>query len=251
MKKAFFMLSLTVLFLATSAQATVVEFEGRYWMPDLDANAKVEENGVGTDIDVKSDLGFGDENFPEGRFIWQANKKNKFQFSYLRFEYDGDKTITRQIEYNGRTYTAGSRVVSNLDVQYLRLGWNRQLLTFADDKLKFGFMLDVKGIIADMSLNASALGFNESEKFAGGLPTVGLSLGANPHQKFNLFAEISGIPAGSYGHFFDAEGGIKFIPFKNLSLMAGYRVVDLKVEYDDNSADLQLTGPFFGGALRF
>jgi hypothetical protein len=50
------------------AQDPVVEFEGRYWMTNLSAETRVTEAGKGTDIDLKSDLGIADKNFPSGRF---------------------------------------------------------------------------------------------------------------------------------------------------------------------------------------
>ncbi|MBU1090733.1 MAG: hypothetical protein KKC42_02690, partial [Candidatus Omnitrophica bacterium] len=50
----FFVLSISLGF----TQDTKLEFEGRYWITDLDAKAKVDAAGVGgTTFDLKSDLG--------------------------------------------------------------------------------------------------------------------------------------------------------------------------------------------------
>ena len=49
------------------AQQTAGELEGRYWVTNSTQRLKLTEHGAGTDIDLKSDLGFKDHNFPEVR----------------------------------------------------------------------------------------------------------------------------------------------------------------------------------------
>jgi hypothetical protein len=36
-----------------------------------------------------------------------------------------------------------------------------------------------------------------------------------------------------------------------LTLSAGYRVFDVRIEYGDDLAKLKLTGPFVGASIRF
>jgi hypothetical protein len=104
-----------------------------------------------------------------------------------------------------------------------------------------------------MSLEAPNLSpsINESKSFIGGLPTIGAALDLNPIEKINFFAEISGLPAGKYGYFFDAEIGAKISPIKFLSLSLGYRMIDIKAEDDPNFVRMKLNGPFFSGTLKF
>jgi hypothetical protein len=234
------------------AQDVNMEFEGRYWITDLTAKAKVVESSIGTDFDFKSDLGIKDENFPEARFMWHTSENSKVSLAYTLVNYGGQQDITRTIEFNGKSYTAGTRVNSELDIQYFRLGWTRHLLNLGD-KIKVGMILDLKGISADMSLEAPNLipAINESKSFIGGLPTLGAALEVNPLEKINLFAEISGLPAGSFGYFFDAEAGAKIIPIKNFSVSVGYRIIDIKAENDPDFVKVKISGPFVSGTLRF
>jgi len=238
------------------AEGPVVEFEGRYWITDLDADAKVVESGLGTEFDLKSDLGIDDENYPEGRFTWHTGPNSKIRFAYTRVDYEGDQTLSRTIDFNGKSYTVGARVVSDFEIQYFRLGWIWQFLNI-EDKLKLGPMVDLKGIMADLSLNAPTLSINESEEFLGGLPTIGAALDFNVVEDLDilgnvsLFGEISGIPAGDLGHFFDAEAGIKIMPCKYFSITGGYRVIDFEVEDDPDFASLTITGPFVAASLSF
>lgn len=57
--------------------------------------------------------------------------------------------------------------------------------------------------------------------------------------------------AGSYGYVYDAEAGIKFIPLKFLSVMAGYRIFEVKATHNHDYARVRFHGPFAGATLRF
>lgn len=236
----------------TSAAEVTFEFEGRYWITDLDASVRVIESGIGTDFDLKQDLGVKDEDYPEARFTWQMNPDSRLRLAYTQVNYAGHEDISRSIEFGGKTYTAGTRVNSEFDIQYLRAGWIWQFVNLMD-KIKVGPVVELKGIMADISLDAPNLvpAVSESEDFIAGLPTVGVALDINPVKKVNLFAEISGLSAGSYGYFFDAEAGVKIIPIKNLSITGGFRIIDIEAEYDDDFVKIETTGPFVGATLRF
>jgi hypothetical protein len=231
---------------------TKVEIEGRYWITDLESDIKTTINEiVGTDIDLKEDLGISDEDIPEARITLKITKNNKLRAAYTQIQYSGDKNIERTITFDGNSYTVGTPVESNLDVKYLRLGWLWQFINIADETIKLGPMFEIKGLSADAALNAPQLGLSASETFTGAFPTFGGGLDINPHKKINIFAEISGISLGNYGHFFDAEAGIKLIPIKNFTIAAGYRLFDLKIEDDPDYAKIKIKGPFLSGSFRF
>lgn len=230
----------------------VVEFEGRYWVTGLKAHAKVTENAlIGTDIDLIDDLGVGNEDFPEARLRWNIGPNSMLRFAYTQVSYSGDKVVERTIIFNGQTYTVGTRVDSELEVDYFRLDWGWQFLNIGEGTFKAGTLLGVKAFMLDVSLDAPALGISETEDFMIALPTVGGILDINFGEKWNIFAEVSGLPSAGYGHFFDTEVGIKFIPIKNLTIIAGYRIIDIELEDDDNYGEMDIKGPFFGVTLRF
>lgn len=201
----------------TFAQDAKVEFEGRYWITDLTAKAKVTEAGItGTDIDFKSDLGLKDKDFPDVRFTWYTGPNSKLRLAYTQISYSGDKNIERTINFGGKTYTAGTRVITDLDVKYLRLGWAWQFINIAQGKVKFGTLLEAKSFWVDTSLDAPDITppVKEEEKFTAGLPTIGAALDINPHKIVDIFAEVSGLPAGEYGYFLDGEAGVENNPYK-------------------------------------
>ncbi len=252
-------LFITICFLVITAQVSFaqsdikVEFEGRYWITDLTAEAKATENDIGTEIDFKDDLGIDDENFPEGRFTWYPGQNSKIRFAYTQISYDGDKRVQETIEFAGETYTVGARVISDLDLQYLRFGWIWQFINTRNGAFKLGTIVEGKLAWIDASLKApdETPAVNETEDLWGGLPTIGLAVDINPHRIINIFGEVSGITAGKYGYFIDGEAGIKLIPIRNVSIIGGYRLFDIKVKDDPDFAKLRIGGFFSGLTVRF
>ncbi len=255
-----------VLLLAGScafAQDAVVEFEGRYWMPELAAKARVEESNIGTDVNLKTDLGLEDENFPEGRFIWNTGPNSKLRFFYTQAKFEGDKAITRSIDFDGKTYTAGAQVSSKLDLQYFGIGWIWEFINVSEGKIKAGTILEVKGVAGKSALDAPSLALSESEEFLAGLPTGGLVFEINPFKavkpydkkeiwkNFGFYGEIAGMSAGKYGYFFDTEAGVKFDLCKYSSITGGYRLVSLKAKDSPDYAKIELKGPFVSAAIKF
>lgn len=231
----------------------LVELEGRYWIADVSASAKVKSGLVaGTDIDFKDDLALGAENLPELRLTVFTGLNSKIRLAYTRASFDGEKTLGKDIQFSGTTFSANTRVATELDVNYVRLGWAWQFLTIPT-KVKFGPLLEAKAFLVDASLKTRGLtpSLRESETFLIGFPTVGLALDVSAHEIINLFAEASGLPAGDFGHIVDAEVGVKLIPLKNLTISGGYRVFDIRAGDNSNFARLRLFGPFVGVSLRF
>jgi hypothetical protein len=105
------------------------ELEGRYWYPKLDSTVKIEENSIGTNMNLVNDLGFDEKKgFGEVRFQVKFLNRNKFNFSYLPMKWDGDKVLTQTIEFNGQTYTAGTRVESQMDTKLFKAGYELDLI---------------------------------------------------------------------------------------------------------------------------
>jgi hypothetical protein len=233
------------------AQNAVVEFEGRYWITNLSTEVKVTREGKGTDINFKSDLDLADKNFPSGRFSLFINPNHRLTFSYTPISYNSDSNLKRTVEFLGETYALNTRVVTTLNLQYLRFGWTYQFVNVDGGKFKFGTMLEVKGVQGDVSLATPNLGIDNAWNFSAWLPALGLAMDINPAPFLNIFAEISGMAAGQYGTIWEAEAGVKFIPFKNFSISGGYRLVDFDARDDPDYAKIRLAGPFVGLSLRF
>ena len=226
------------------------EFEGGYWMPKLNGHVFVTDGNRSTDVNFKSDLGLRDDHgIPEGQVILNTGPESNIHATYLYLDSDGSNNLSRTIVYDGRTYPATTHVTSSLKVQYFSLGW---LWNFIHEQgFKLGLIVDAKGISARSSLNAPAYGFSNSQHFTGAAPTPGLSTEYKIIRHLSIFAEITGLPAGRYGYFLDTEGGLKWNIIRNLDLSIGYRAIDVKIDYKNDSGNLSLQGPFAALTLKF
>lgn len=227
----------------------IVEFEGRYWFPELTAQVKSTLGGVGTNIDLANDLGVHDENLPDLRVSLNAGPLGRFRLAHTRASLSGNKFVGENILFNGTIFPAGTLVQTDFDADYVRLGWLWQMSLL--DIVKLGPILEAKGVWGRTSLTGTAPPVKETQKFAFGFPTIGVTMNVTPLDFIDVFAEVSGLPAGNLGYFLDAEIGVKIIPIKFVSIVGGYRVFDIKVESGGDSARLLLHGAFIGATVRF
>jgi len=253
-----FLLPLAIFVLITPCFAfgqrdVILELEGRYWFTDLKGTIKITEADIGTDIDLKEDLDIKGEGYPEVRLTWYTGKNSSIRAAYTQVEYEGEADLQRTIEFKGETYTVGTRILTDADLKYLRIGWAWQFINIGKGFLKLGTLVEGIGFRVDASLEAPNLSppVKESEKIVFGLPTIGVALDINPHRMLNIFAEGSGMYAGSYGYAYDCEAGIKLIPIKILSILGGYRLLDFKAKNDPDYVKVRVHGPFVGVTVRF
>lgn len=176
----------------------LVEFEGRYWITNFNSKLRVSDGGLGTEINLKSDLGMKSENFPEGRFTWVTGKNSRIRIAYTQESFSGDNVLARAIEFGGKTYPANTTVLSNLDIKYGRVSWIWQFINIADI-VKFGTEVDAKIFDLKANLSAPNMDINESKHFSLALPTLGLAVDVSPPViPLDVFAEATGMAAGKY-----------------------------------------------------
>lgn len=228
-----------------------VDIEGRWFSPDLKGKLKVSEAGFeGTEIDLEKDLGMDNEDFGEFRATLRFLKRHWIRFAYLPVKFDGDKFIQRDIVFNGKTYSAGTRVKSQLDTRYYRIGYGIDIIS--RNTLKAGMMIDGKVLdISEASLEAPDAGLKEEESVIGGIPTPGIFLAISPVKMISIYGEVSGAPLGRFGYAFDGEAGVGVSPVKFLSINGGYRIIKINIKTDDDRGKLDLFGPYAGLSIRF
>jgi hypothetical protein len=235
------------------AAAQRVELEGRYWPARVRAEAKIEGGSLpGTAVDFERDLGIDEPALADLRLSVLTGPNSRLRLAYTHAGYEGDRVIGRAIEFNGTTYPAMTRVVSELDLHYARLGWMWQLPVIAD-RLRLGPVLEAKGFVVEATLDAPAITprRRETEEVALVVPTVGLALDLSLHPAVSVFAEASGLSVGEPGHVVDAEAGVRITLAGYFSLIGGYRLFDVRGEEDRSFARFRLSGPFVGATLRF
>ncbi|MCI0370867.1 MAG: hypothetical protein L0214_05685 [candidate division NC10 bacterium] len=243
---------------ATAEPAAALPFaeiwgEFRYWRPTLESEIVASAPGSpGDPVDPVSDLGLDKEqNAFEGRVGLTLLGRHKFRIGYLPLSFDGDRTISQTFTFQGQTFTAGDRVITDLDVKILRAGYE---FDFFKTPLGFlGILFEVHYFDGEARLRDITSGLDEKVDFRVPVPVVGLAFRAYPTitRIVSVGAELVGVYAGSRGHYVDGEASVTFSPWPFVELKGGYRVIDLEGEEGDDKLDLFLHGPFAALTLRF
>ena len=235
-----------------------VEFEGIFWFPDTRANAQIGIGPLrsGTEFSLEGDFGVSDRDIPSGRFTWFTGDKSRLVLDYAKRDFSGQAVLGRQIEIRDTTFNAGAVASADLDLGLARFGWIWQFITASSGKVKLGTLVEARAIFSDISVQGQAFGapvVREEARVNFGLPTLGFALDINPNDTWNLFARMSAMSVGRFGHIADGEAGIKLIPVKNFSISGGYRYEASEVRAPRHDARMRyiFEGPFASASLRF
>lgn len=228
------------------------DFEARYWITDSTQRIKVTDDGIGTDINFKTDLGFVDKNFPEFRLTYRGQGRSALKIGYVQVNYAGDKNVQRTLDFSRETYTVGTRVISDLEIKNLRFGWAYQFVRAADGKFRLGSFVQTHGLWfrAGLAAPETKPPIDESERVVVPIPMVGIAMDADPHPKVNLSGDFSGMKFGKYGYAVDGELALKVAPVRHLGFTVGYRSFRLNPKVDPDFAVLRISGLFVGAFAR-
>lgn len=229
--------------LANTDAFALLKVDGRYWFTNLDANAKVSKGGViGTDLDLVKDLGIDDKkNFWEGRITLELGH-HKIRYGFTPLKWDGSRTLSQSITFNGRTYSASTTVDTKLNLDYHRLGYEYDFIDLLDNRL--GVIVELKYFDADARLKDTSLGIDESKKVRAPIPTVGIGGQVGLPFLFSVGGEVTGITVGKNAYLVDAEAGVNLKPFPFVVISGGYRIFKLHLENNDDKGNVTLKGPF-------
>jgi hypothetical protein len=233
-----------------------IELESFLWRPDLTATVRSVAGDASADpglttLDLKGDLGMQDDDAFDTRLTFHIGPRSRVRLAWVDLDTTGDERLARTVEFDGRTYVAGTRVVSAMRIDYGRVGW---IWEFAGtERVRLGTVVEAKWVEIDTTLDAVDLvpPVDGADSLSALLPAAGLALDVAPGQLLGLFAEVTGIAAGDRGHVVDGEVGVRLTPTPYLTLVGGYRTLDVRIEDDGDLADFEDAGPYLGLQLQF
>jgi hypothetical protein len=235
-----------------------VTVSARYFHPKLTARVKsddIQKYYTSSQVDLVDTLNIDDKtSAPELIFSYRNMK-----LDYIHFSTDGHANLldepikVNDYEFNGNAKT-------DLDFDYLKFDVTNPLYHTPNLHLDWSYGITgmhwkakVKGD-ARVTKSGSTVAQeprNESVNFTAPIPMVGLKATAALGSNFSAHAAISGLPLGSYGHIFDSELGIAYFPADNVDVQAGYRIIDVKIDHDDDYGQFKLSGPWAGVRVWF
>jgi len=234
-----------------------VSLKAGYLMLTPDGTFAVDSSTLlGTPIDLDIDLGFDDS---KDYFVEGALQLGSFRLSasYAPIEFKGLGTLTRDITFNGQTFSGSAQTASDVKLDLLDVGLTWYLINMDDlpVRLQIGPELSVKYVQADLSVvgeSSDVPGVVISEKESADAPIP--TLGARARIGFSDFLAV----AGRVGYleyndnrFIDADAQVEFSPIPLVGIFGGYRYLDIKFDESDVFIDATFSGPYAGAFVRF
>ena len=253
MKKThlFLPLLLAVLLIPVSSSAFEIGARGYYWFPTLDGTVKVDEASIiGETIDFDKDLGIEDENYPSVE-VFVGGGNHHLSFTYTDIDYSGRKTLTREIQFGGETYSASDTVTSSIQYKMMDLLYQYDFLNLENvlGGVSLGGVFQLKYLDGDVSLKTTDI--DEKEDFTVPIPMLGLNL------HIGILAQILQArlraTAISYSEstIYELMCDISWTPFPLVDIHGGYRTFVIDIDEDDLTFDYDMSGPYVALTLSF
>ena len=231
-----------------------IEFGFNLWNPEPNIVIASESLGIlGTDINVKADLGVEQKSTYELRLVLRPAKKHKFRFNYIPMKYDADTTLTGDIIFNGIKFPVSTTVGTLLEWDTYRIGYEWDFLS--KPRWYVGVLLEAKFTDINFELN-SPIG-TEFVRARAPIPAIGVvgrgwvTSYVSITGEFSAFKLPDEIDTDYGGHYYewDIYGTVNFTRY--LGAQVGWRSHDLAYVAKNDRGDADLKGFYFGGVVRF
>lgn len=212
----------------------------RLWAAELDGSIRSDEPAVpGTDVRFVGDLGLDQRELLHDLGAWlRIPDLGTVRLSWWFGEFAGSETLDQTITFEGTSYSAGSRVRSEVSLDVVSAGLDLSLFDKedlgTDAEIWFGIALDYVSASAKVTSDFAS----ETGSLTGILPVVGLRGNLGLSKIFRVEAEVSGLgySGGDVSlRLIDAALEVRAAPWEGLVAGLGYRLLDIFA--DDESAD--------------
>jgi outer membrane protein len=159
--------------------------------------------------------------------------------------------LTRNISFNGQTFTVGTAVDSKVKLDHydLALFYPIPLLkTATAGKLNVEFGLNARKIDFEGTITGGAQ--TASKKLTLYVPMIYAGVQVKPISAFSIEAEVRGI-SYSDNSYFDYIGRLKIKPIPLVYIAGGYRSETIDIDESDVKVDMEFKGPFVEAGLSF
>ena len=238
---------------APASETFLVEGAFGLWNPSPDLSFSSEGLGiVGSNINLKQDLGLTRRRVKDLRATVRAGPKHKFRFQLSPMGYTQRTTLRRDLVFNGQRYPTNASVASELTWKAYRFSYEYDFITMS--RGFGGLVLDLKQSQLQTALTAP--GIVESTQLRVSVPAIGGIARVYVTPRVSVTGELSGmrVPNGalgdSGGHYAEVDIYGTFNVTHRVAGQIGYRSLDVDARLDQDSAAFTLRGLYFGVVVR-
>lgn len=232
------------------AHADFVGFKigAEYWGPSL--SGTFSSTGE-TDIDLSDDLGVDDPS-PSSLVLTLEHPVPvlpNIRYRGIELDSKGNKPLTRDIVFDGQTYSAGETVSTNFDLTHDDVVLYYELM---DNWVSLDFGLDVKVFDGEVSMVGSSNTVTSRIDVDETIPLLYLSARFDlPFSGFYVGADISNISIGDSG----AEDATILLGYESdigLGIEGGLKTFSLELDdVNELNSNLEYDGAFINGYFHF
>ncbi|MFW2331766.1 MAG: hypothetical protein ACN4E2_05690 [Nitrospinota bacterium] len=199
---------------------------------------------IGSRIDLVNLLGF-DDNYSNYGFnaIFPFGSRSSLTFDYISFASSSSKTLLEEsIVFNETTYTINDNITHDFVSSIGGIGYNFNIIQ--SPRFVFGAGVGLNAFHIDMQLYSELLDEVESFEIVTPIPL----LTATTHIQIFKWATIRG-KVGHISYYnstlVKADGILDINLGKNISLFAGYKLIDISYQddHENDEAEFKWSGP--------
>ncbi len=211
---------------------------------DLRADSKA--LGIGTVLDLEELLDLDEELSVwriEGLYRFSQNGRHKMDFMLYDLSRDATRTLTRDIQFEDRVFSAGTTVDTIFDLQILKVSYSYSLLLnkIFDISISGGIHFqDIKFQVTD-----EGTGFEEDLDFLAPLPIIGLRANIALTEKLFLKESLDFFYLeydNFRGRLVDFNLAVEYKIRDQVGIGLGWESFRFEVEAEDKDAPLALVG---------
>ena len=234
------------------AEDHVVELGVMFWTPspELTLSTDALSGSSISEVDFVEEFGIEDKMFPEFRAVLGRN--HKFRLSYVKFEYAEDTTIERTFTFRGRTFSVGAPATTDIKWDLWKFGYEWDFIS--RERGFLGVVVDLKYNKIDALVDSPVLRSSATTEVTAPVPTIGVIGRGYLLPMLAITGEFSGLSISRddfEAKFFDFDISGTVSLGRHVGAQAGYRSVVVDYLTDEDSGDLKMKGPYFGGVVRF
>ena len=204
--------------------------------------------GVGAVVDGEEALGL-DNSIRQMR-LWASvalGERHRLKLDFMDLSRDATKTLERDIQIGDTTYTVGTTVTTDLDLQFINLTYAYSILY--DDRMDVALTIGIHGLRTKFDIEADTVGA-ETESFILPIPLPGLSatFALTPDLFLKQNLEILWLRYANFqGMMVDMTFSLEYEIFEHVGIGLGYNTTRIRLDMEEES----LPSVDFEGSFEF
>jgi hypothetical protein len=231
-----------------------IEAGADLWFPTADMTISSEQLGiVGSQIDLKRDLGLADQRFSALQLQLRPARSHKLFLNYTPIDYNQNTTLNRDVVFNGIRSRLGLPVNSDLNWKTYEFGYEYDFVV-----KNWGFVgFDLEAKYTDVQVSLASPIATEFAHARGPIPALGgivryyVVPNVSITGQLTAFKIPDSIDSRYNAHYIDLDiyGTLNFT--NNIGVKGGYRSRDVGYLIKSDSGQFTMNGIYIGAVVRY